>query len=72
LIFDDAISILARSRYCPSANSPARVAAENNGLCNLRFDDTNPEKESIEYVRAIEKDVHWLGFEWAAVLVENG
>ncbi len=41
------------------------VAAENNGLCNLRFDDTNPEKESIEYVQAIEKDVHWLGFEWA-------
>lgn len=41
------------------------VAAENAGLCNLRFDDTNPEKESIEYVRAIEKDVHWLGFEWA-------
>ena len=41
------------------------IAAENNGLCNLRFDDTNPEKESIEYVRAIEKDVHWLGFEWA-------
>lgn len=41
------------------------VAEENNGLCNLRFDDTNPEKESIEYVQAIEKDVHWLGFEWA-------
>jgi len=41
------------------------VAVENKGLCNLRFDDTNPEKESIEYVRAIEKDVHWLGFEWA-------
>lgn len=41
------------------------IAAENNGKCNLRFDDTNPEKESIEYVRAIEKDVHWLGFEWA-------
>ncbi|WP_428356052.1 glutamine--tRNA ligase/YqeY domain fusion protein [Methyloprofundus sp.] len=41
------------------------VAAENQGLCNLRFDDTNPQKESIEYVRAIEKDVHWLGFEWA-------
>lgn len=41
------------------------VAIENGGLCNLRFDDTNPEKESIEYVRAIEKDVHWLGFEWA-------
>ncbi len=41
------------------------VAAENNGLCNLRFDDTNPEKESIEYMQAIEKDVAWLGFEWA-------
>jgi len=41
------------------------VAAENQGLCNLRFDDTNPEKESIEYVQAIEKDVYWLGFEWA-------
>ncbi len=41
------------------------MAAENHGLCNLRFDDTNPEKESMEYVEAIEKDVHWLGFEWA-------
>ncbi|NOQ17530.1 MAG: glutamine--tRNA ligase/YqeY domain fusion protein [Methyloprofundus sp.] len=41
------------------------VAAENQGLCNLRFDDTNPEKESEEYAQAIEKDVHWLGFEWA-------
>ncbi len=41
------------------------VAIENKGLCNLRFDDTNPEKESIEFVQAIEKDVRWLGFEWA-------
>jgi len=41
------------------------VAAANNGLCNLRFDDTNPEKESMEYAQAIEKDVAWLGFEWA-------
>ena len=41
------------------------LAAENNGACNLRFDDTNPEKESIEYMEAIERDVHWLGFEWA-------
>lgn len=41
------------------------VAAENQGLCYLRFDDTNPAKESIEYVQAIEKDVRWLGFEWA-------
>lgn len=36
-----------------------------NGLCNLRFDDTNPEKESEEYVRSIKEDVQWLGFEWA-------
>ncbi len=35
-----------------------------DGKCNLRFDDTNPEKESDEYVRAIEEDVKWLGFEW--------
>ncbi len=33
-------------------------------MCNLRFDDTNPEKESDEYVRAIKEDVQWLGFEW--------
>ncbi|HRM22250.1 MAG TPA: glutamate--tRNA ligase family protein, partial [Neisseria sp.] len=33
-------------------------------VCNLRFDDTNPEKESDEYVRAIKEDVQWLGFEW--------
>jgi glutaminyl-tRNA synthetase len=41
------------------------LAAENNGACNLRFDDTNPEKESIEYMEAIERDVQWLGFKWA-------
>ncbi|MDO9268146.1 MAG: glutamine--tRNA ligase/YqeY domain fusion protein [Methylobacter sp.] len=41
------------------------IAAENNGACNLRFDDTNPEKESDEYVEAIKRDVHWLGFEWS-------
>jgi len=41
------------------------LAEDYNGLCNLRFDDTNPEKESVEYVRAIERDVRWLGFEWA-------
>lgn len=41
------------------------IAAEYNGTCNLRFDDTNPEKESIEFMEAIERDVHWLGFEWA-------
>ena len=41
------------------------IAQDYNGLCNLRFDDTNPEKEDIDYVNAIEKDVHWLGYEWA-------
>ncbi len=40
------------------------VASEFNGLCNLRFDDTNPLKESQEYVDAIREDVRWLGFDW--------
>ena len=40
------------------------LAAKNGGLCNLRFDDTNPSKEEIEYVESIKKDVHWLGFDW--------
>jgi glutaminyl-tRNA synthetase len=40
------------------------VAAERGGTCNLRFDDTNPAKEDVEYVDAIENDVRWLGFEW--------
>jgi len=44
------------------------VAREFAGLCNLRFDDTNPTKEDVEYVDAIQEDVRWLGFEWAAVL----
>ena len=41
------------------------VAAENSGLCNLRFDDTNPEKESQEYVDAIKDSISWLGFQWS-------
>ncbi len=40
------------------------LAAENSGLCNLRFDDTNPVKEEREYVESIIKDVRWLGFDW--------
>jgi glutaminyl-tRNA synthetase len=40
------------------------VAGEFGGRCNLRFDDTNPTKEDIEYAEAIERDVRWLGFEW--------
>jgi glutaminyl-tRNA synthetase len=40
------------------------IAEEFNGLCNLRFDDTNPSKEDIEYIESIIEDVHWLGFDW--------
>jgi glutaminyl-tRNA synthetase len=40
------------------------LAAEFNGACNLRFDDTNPCKEEVEYVESIKADVHWLGFDW--------
>ncbi len=41
------------------------VAAEFGGTCNLRFDDTNPTKEEVEYVESIQEDVRWLGFDWA-------
>ncbi|MBU1084399.1 MAG: glutamine--tRNA ligase/YqeY domain fusion protein, partial [Candidatus Omnitrophica bacterium] len=41
------------------------LAEEYKGLCNLRFDDTNPEKEEDEYVSSIQEDVKWLGFDWA-------
>ncbi len=40
------------------------LANEYNGLCNLRFDDTNPEKEDVEYVDSIMEDIRWLGFQW--------
>jgi glutaminyl-tRNA synthetase len=40
------------------------LAAEFGGLCNLRFDDTNPSKEDIEYVESIKSDLRWLGFDW--------
>ena len=40
------------------------LALENKGLCNLRFDDTNPTKEEVEYVESIQQDVKWLGFDW--------
>jgi glutaminyl-tRNA synthetase len=40
------------------------IAEEFKGLCNLRFDDTNPTKEEVEYVESIKKDVKWLGFDW--------
>ena len=40
------------------------LAGEFGGLCNLRFDDTNPSKEDVEYVESIKEDVRWLGFDW--------
>ncbi len=40
------------------------LAEEYRGLCNLRFDDTNPTKEEVEYVESIKEDVRWLGFDW--------
>ena len=40
------------------------LAAEFGGACNLRFDDTNPSKEEVEFVRSIQEDVRWLGFDW--------
>ena len=44
------------------------VATEHRGICNLRFDDTNPTKEDVEYVDSIKEDVVWLGFTWSAEL----
>ena len=43
------------------------VAKEYGGICNLRFDDTNPQKEDTEYIDSIEQDIKWLGYEWANV-----
>lgn len=43
------------------------IAKEFGGLCNLRFDDTNPEKESDEFVQAIQEDIKWLGYDWAKI-----
>ena len=42
------------------------VAADYGGKCNVRFDDTNPTKEEVEYVDSIQYDVRWLGFNWEA------
>ena len=43
------------------------LAKKYGGKCNLRFDDTNPVKEDVEYVDSIQEDVHWLGFDWAGI-----
>jgi glutaminyl-tRNA synthetase len=44
------------------------IARDFGGLCNLRFDDTNPSKEEVEYVESIQEDVRWLGFDWGSRL----
>lgn len=43
------------------------IAEKYNGICNLRFDDTNPTKEDVEYVDAIKEDIAWLGFKWGNI-----
>ena len=43
------------------------LAKKYGGVCNLRFDDTNPIKEDTEYIESIENDIKWLGFQWANV-----
>ena len=43
------------------------IAEKYNGVCNLRFDDTNPVKEDVEYVDSIQHDIEWLGFKWGKV-----
>src|SRR5438552_14949350 len=50
--------------HAKSINLNFGLAAEFGGKCNLRFDDTNPEKEETEYVDSIIEDVRWLGFHW--------
>ncbi len=45
------------------------IARDYKGLCNLRFDDTNPSREDTEYVDSIREDVRWLGFDWDGLRV---
>ena len=51
--------------HCKAIALNFGVAEEFAGVCNLRFDDTNPTKEDVEYVDSIQEDVRWLGFDWA-------
>ena len=53
--------------HCKALIMDFLTAEKYGGSCNLRFDDTNPAKEDMEYVRAIQKDIEWLGFHWANI-----
>lgn len=50
--------------HCKALIIDFGTAEKYGGICNLRMDDTNPAKEDTEYVDAIQKDIHWLGFDW--------
>ena len=50
--------------HCKALTIDFGTAEKFNGLCNLRFDDTNPAKEDTEFVDAIQEDIRWLGFDW--------
>jgi glutaminyl-tRNA synthetase len=50
--------------HCKSLCINFGIKEKFHGRCNLRFDDTNPTKEDVEYVESIKEDIRWLGFEW--------
>ena len=50
--------------HCKALCIDFGTAEKFGGICNLRMDDTNPSKEDVEYVEAIQEDIHWLGFDW--------
>ena len=50
--------------HCKALTIDFGTAEKFGGICNLRFDDTNPAKEDTEFVDAIQEDIHWLGFDW--------
>ncbi len=50
--------------HCKALTIDFGTAEKYGGICNLRMDDTNPTKEDVEYVEAIQEDIHWLGFDW--------
>ena len=50
--------------HCKALTIDFGTAEKYGGMCNLRMDDTNPAKEDVEYVEAIQEDIHWLGFDW--------